>query len=326
MVFSATSLTIRGKFVAKQMALLDTVSNQGTGTSPAFARHETFHPRYGWLKKGFDAVNRDPHVFLREDAPVVLGVGKNMVRSIRYWCEAFKLTTYTDKPDEFGEKLLGKWDPYLEDPASLWLLHWHLLKPPCIATAWWVIFNSFRQIEFTSDDLVDALKGYCAGFSRNIAESSLRKDVTCILRMYTSQLEKSGPTEDTLDCPFAELGLIHPAEDSKHYIFRTGSKTNLPEEVIVFACLDSLGIEAGEAEKEQGTVSVSRLLYEPNSPGMAFKLSESTLCEAIENVAKVNSSIQLSDSAGLLQLSFTDSPSVLADSMLDGYYQSRSVI
>jgi hypothetical protein len=144
--------------------------------------------------------------------------------------------------------------------------------------------------------------------------------------MYTSQLEKSGPTEDTLDCPFAELGLIHPAEDSKHYIFRTGSKTNLPEEVIVFACLDSLGIEAGEAEKEQGTVSVSRLLYEPNSPGMAFKLSESTLCEAIENVAKVNSSIQLSDSAGLLQLSFTDSPSVLADSMLDGYYQSRSVI
>ncbi|NJK62485.1 MAG: DUF4007 family protein [Synechococcaceae cyanobacterium SM2_3_1] len=326
MVFSATSLTIRGKFVAKQKALLDTISTQGTGTSPAFARHETFHPRYGWLKKGFDAVKRDPHVFLRDDAPVVLGVGKNMVRSIRYWCEAFKLNTYEDKPDEFGKRLLEKWDSYLEDPASLWVLHWNLLKPPCIATAWWVIFNDFRKIEFTSDDLVDALKNYCAGLSRNVAESSLRKDVTCILRMYTSQPQKSRPTEDTLDCPFAELGLIQSVEDSKHYIFRTGSKNSLPAEVVVFACLDSLGIETEEVEKDQGTISIARLLYEPNSPGMAFKLSESTLCEAIETVARLNSSIQLSDSAGLLQLSFKASPSMLADSILDGYYQNRSII
>jgi hypothetical protein len=60
------------------MALLDTVSNQGTGASPAFARHETFHPRFGWLKKGFDAAVRDQHIFTREEAPVILGVGKNM--------------------------------------------------------------------------------------------------------------------------------------------------------------------------------------------------------------------------------------------------------
>jgi len=29
--------------------------------------------------------------FLAEDAPVRLGVGKNMARSIRYWCNAFKV-------------------------------------------------------------------------------------------------------------------------------------------------------------------------------------------------------------------------------------------
>ena len=58
---------------------------------PSFARHETFHPRHGWVKKGFDEACKDPNVFLRDDAPVVLGVGKNMVRSIRYWCSAFKV-------------------------------------------------------------------------------------------------------------------------------------------------------------------------------------------------------------------------------------------
>mgnify|MGYP005841106959 CR=1 FL=1 len=33
-----------------------------------FARHETFCPRYGWLKKGFDGVTGDPGVFDRDDA------------------------------------------------------------------------------------------------------------------------------------------------------------------------------------------------------------------------------------------------------------------
>jgi hypothetical protein len=51
---------------------------------PIFARHETFHPRFGWLKKGFDLVKKDPNIFQKDDAPVQLGVGKNMVRSIRF--------------------------------------------------------------------------------------------------------------------------------------------------------------------------------------------------------------------------------------------------
>ena len=52
----------------------------------SFSGHETFPFRYPWLKKGFDAVGEDPHVFLRDDAITTLGVGKNMVRSIRHWC------------------------------------------------------------------------------------------------------------------------------------------------------------------------------------------------------------------------------------------------
>ena len=66
--------------------ILDSQSSQQRqlNTAQVFARHETFHPRFGWLKKGFDKADRDSGIFLREDAPVLLGVGKNMVRSIRY--------------------------------------------------------------------------------------------------------------------------------------------------------------------------------------------------------------------------------------------------
>lgn len=57
------------------------------------------------------------------DAIERLGVGKNMVRSIRFWCQAFKIIeadrTGSVKPTPFGDMLLGQkgWDPYLEDLA-----------------------------------------------------------------------------------------------------------------------------------------------------------------------------------------------------------------
>ncbi|MEN9251559.1 MAG: DUF4007 family protein [Thermostichales cyanobacterium BF3_bins_165] len=290
-----------------------------SGAAPTFARHETFHPRYGWLTKGFTVAYRYPYVFWQPDAPVILGVGKNMVRAIHYWLQAFKIWA-EDEPTAFGRNLLEKWDPYLEDTASLWLLHWQLLRPPCLATAWWVAFNQFRSVEFTAEKLLRVLEDYCTQVGKRVATGSLRKDVSCLLRMYTAASEqtKAGVTEDSLDCPFVQLGLIQA--EGHEYRFGTGLKLNLPPEVVVAACLmfvaDSL-----EAEVEGGgTVSLSRLLYEVNSPGLVFKLSESALSEAIERVAQSQGQIRLSDSAGLVQMSFAGSPRQLAEELLNRYY------
>ena len=102
--------------MGKQISLnLDGIKTEVINVKPVFARHETFHPRWSWIKKGFDAVEENPEIFVREDAPVRLGVGKNMVGSIRYWCNAFKVL-FEDSPSEFGSSLLGNngWDPFLE--------------------------------------------------------------------------------------------------------------------------------------------------------------------------------------------------------------------
>ena len=58
---------------------------------PQFSGHETFPMRYGWLKKGFDAVwksedsDENRTVFVGDDAIARFGVGKNMVASMRHW-------------------------------------------------------------------------------------------------------------------------------------------------------------------------------------------------------------------------------------------------
>jgi hypothetical protein len=288
-------------------------------SSPVFARHETFHPRFGWLKKGFDHATQDAGVFLHDDAPLRLGVGKNMVRSLRYWCGAYKLLDH-DQPTEFGTQLLGAtgWDPYLEDPASLWLLHWKLLEPPCVATTWEFGFNHFRAVEFTSDDLFHQLGDYRDRLAPRISDSSLKKDISCLLRTYVVQPSRAAVSEDSLDCPFSELGLIHTAGDARHYRFRVGRKANLPPDLIVYACLHYHARTDSAAQ----TIPVANLLYDTGSPGLVFKLTESALCDAMETVARRWPQVRLADAAGKLQFSFEDAPLPLAQRILDRYYSA----
>lgn len=325
---------------------LDSQSSQPRqpNTAQVFARHETFHPRFGWLKKGFDKAAQDPGIFLREDAPVLLGVGKNMVRSIRYWCSAFKILE-NDSPTDFGMKLLGAggWDEYLEDTASLWLLHWKLLEPPSIATAWDFTFNQFRSVEFTQETLFDRLRSYNDGFSKSIADGSLKKDVACLIRMYVKQSgSKSVVNEDMLDCPFAELGAIASSGDSRHYTFRIGSKPTLPASIVIYACLSY----AARINPTARTIPIANLLYQNNSPGLVFKLNERAICDAIEKVTRQfpfsarrgsgsptetlreqsKPQLAVSDAAGQLQFSFEEAPQQLAESILDRYYHSSQSV
>lgn len=296
--------------------------------SPVFARHETFHPRFGWLKKGFDKAIENPDVFLNEAAPSILGVGKNMVRAIKYWCITFKVLEEKQEqgqgrlivPTTFGLNLLGNkgWDPYLEDPASLWLLHWQLLKPPCHATAWHYVFNIFNKNTFEAEEVKNGLVEFKDNsfLNNRILESSVMKDVACILRMYTDNYSNKSIEEDSIDSPFTELGLIHNYGDSRHYVFNTGPKHSLPASIIVAACLDYVDTIQESAK----TIAISRLAYDDGSPGLCFRLSESALADAVESIARHDDKIFLTDTAGLIQMSFQGEPKVLSKKLLAGYY------
>src|SRR5437879_10801917 len=69
------------------------VNSNSAGTlSPMnyrFSGHETFPCRYAWLPKAYRALDGDPAGLSDdEQAMVDLGVGKNMVRAIRFWVQA----------------------------------------------------------------------------------------------------------------------------------------------------------------------------------------------------------------------------------------------
>ena len=137
--------------------------------------------------------------------------------------------------------------------------------------------------------------------------------------MYVSRNTFKALKEDSLDCPFTELGLITAYSGSKRFAFNFGNKPNLSSEIIVSACLEFSSLNDSTAK----TISVSRLLYDPGSPGQIFKLTESTLCEAIEKVSKHFKEITLTETAGMIQFSYSGQPTDLTEELLNRYYDER---
>ena len=296
----------------------------------SFSGHETFPFRYTWLKKAVDHVGSDATVFGREDAMVTLGVGKNMVQSMRHW--ALLTGVIEEDPDivnnrgrslrvtKLGDHLLGKdgWDPYLEDPATLWLLHWQIANAPEEATTWYWVFNQLPRTEFTRQDLVAELLRLSEqhGWSR-IAETSLKRDVDTFVRTYaTPKAGKKGLVEDTIDCPLADLGLLGIGADGETITIRRGDHATLPTEVVVYALIEFLRLRGHTAK----TLSLEDALFAPGSPGRVFALNEVGLLRRLEGVhAFTKGKLAYDETAGLKQFLVYELPDPI--SVVRAYYR-----
>jgi len=281
------------------------------GSTFSFSGHETFVFRYGWLKKAYDAVGPNPQVFGDEQAIVTLGVGKNMVRSIRHW--ALATGVLIEEPKTRGTQLsrtaLGDFlfgsaghDPYLEDPNTLWLLHWNLLSNRQRCTTWFWTFNMLSANHFTREGLVRALTEEMRRAEAGTPnENTLRRDVEVFVRCYVpAKVARGLVVEDSLDCPLAELNLIEEDKGSGTvYRIRRGPKPGLNDNVFAFALADFWERVAPERE----SMAFSEIAYAAGSPGNGFKLDENSLVERLEKLEFLtNGEMSYTETAGLKQV------------------------
>ena len=298
-----------------------------TGEKAAFGRHETFALRYGWLTKGAQALMGGDPVFEAEDATVRLGVGKNMVVSIRYWLQAARLIakandgwTLTDTGayifDDDGS------DPYLEDEGTIWLIHWLIASNPDLATSWWWFFNRFHKPEFTGAELTTALQDFAKDEVKGrTAASTLKSDSEVLRRMYV----RSAPLgraqlEDALDSPLSVLGLVTELPDSRSFESRPGQRESLPPTILGFAALE-LFQALGESQ-----LPVSDLMYGPSgypALGAVFRLSEGALLAKLERLVRAMPGVlAFRETAGIHQLYLVGDLSPL--DMLSAHYDDNN--
>jgi hypothetical protein len=278
---------------------------------PTFGGHEKFVFRHGWLKKGVDCVKGDSLIFTHDEALVKLGVGKNMVRSIRHWCLATGLVEENDKINKahplqtsnLGEKLLNDqgWDPYLEDIGSLWLLHWQLSTNLTRGFVGYLLFSKFLEIEFTKRQLANYMSSQFAHYDIHTTSGTIDREIDVCLRTYVPAIRtKLGAIADeTLDCPLAELDILRIIPSDNIYRFNIGPKISLPLGVFGYALLSFL---ASTVENRR-TITVDECLYQEGSPGQVFKLDENSVVEYLVSLEEATKGkIRLEDTAGLQQV------------------------
>jgi len=283
-------------------------------TKFTFSGHDSFQCRQLWLKKGYDFVISNKS-FTDEDAVVKLGVGKNMVSSIRYWMKAFNIIDNKDNPTEFGKRLLDDsgYDPFLEDEASIWLLHYQLIKNG-LASTYSIIFNEFRKekILFNKESFVNYLKRIKEGESSlNFNENTVSDDFVVFVKMYQNVFNNKD-VEDSFSGILSEIDLLKTVGKGKdeQYQIENNERDNLPNAVLLYAIIDN--------PNYGDSISLNSLEFDYNSPGTIFCLNRSALVQKIQEIVSENKGIYYTDHAGVKELQFKNKPN--SYSILDNYY------
>ncbi len=282
---------------------------------PTFSGHDTFACRSLWLKKGYEFVKNNGS-FNSPDAVVALGVGKNMVSSIRYWMRAFDMLDNEDNLTELAKNLLDDngWDPYLEDEGSLWLLHYHLVKK-AHATIYYLIFNELRRqkIEFSKENFVKFVENR---FDNKISQNTLNDDFVTFTKMYLND-KTSKDREDVIGGLLTELNLIKIIKRPKDDVFviEDSEKRMIPDALCYYALAEN---------KDYGqSISLQTIATEINSFGVIFGVNQTGIVNKFENLMNLyENELVYKDDAGVKEIQFKTQKRT-PFSILNDYYDAK---
>lgn len=263
--------------------------------------HESFYIREGWIRKGITAIVKEPGILAASNAIDELGVGANMVKSIRYWLQVLGLTEEVRLEgskrgqvltEDFGRILFDK-DSYFEDDFSLALMHYKLVTNIELATSWYLFFNKVRAKEFTKINLINIMEQQIRNLDTSIQFSmkSLIDDCTCIVKTYSFDKEDLKKPEDNLISPFTELGLLSKVKGKEEILLKTvPEKDKLDKLAILYVMVDRL----------QGATSttIDKLIEEECNVGKVFNLDRNILNEYLDELEDCGF-IKINRTAGL---------------------------
>lgn len=280
---------------------------------PIFSGHESFACKSHWLKRGYDFV-RGENNFNDDDAVVRLGVGKNMVASIKFWLKAIGLLKDTGlEPiaDHLFDDENGR-DPYLEDIGTLWLLHFLLIHNDyaTIYRTTFVDYHRQRNIVEKSK-LQNYIKHICfdeTGYKNLYNDNTVKRDIGVMLHNYCAKNGSNVNVEDS-NSLFAPLNLICETEKDT-YRFNYDTRSDVPSLIFLYALL----------EKFSGRNSIS--FEDIAELALIFCLTNNDLLNIINHLCDLYpTEIVFSDVAGIKELQFRATLNSI--DVLDRYYEEN---
>tara|TARA_A200000113_G_scaffold171790_1_gene156712 strand:+ start:2107 stop:3024 length:918 start_codon:yes stop_codon:yes gene_type:complete len=277
--------------------------------SMAFGRNETFFLKYNWTYKALHAVNQNKDFLSLPNSYLDLGVGKNMLSSIRYWLGAYQILDNDGQAfrDEVAKAIFDPnngFDPYLEREETLWIMHWRLCSNPTTATLYYWFFNYFKNARFSKEELSGSLNLWLKdNTSRKFASNTLERDINLLLKTYSASIDVSDSIEDSLENPFANLELISKNSDGT-YSAEYKHRDQINVHIFTFAVVNLLEVMKSSdlfKKKDVSIIPLSEVIdsQELSSIRNVFRLSENYLIKLVEDMTlEHNRCFGLSETAG----------------------------
>ena len=271
--------------------------------------HEKFHLREGWITKGLYGVSNNPKIFTGNEGTDQLGVGTNMVKSIKYWMLAMGLINEEQRNGavltRLGKMLL-KHDAYLEDDLSLWMLHSFIAKNAFRSTVWYLFFNKCQAEEFTKDELFVVLKKELIAYAEtdSFSDSSLRDDIDVMLNMYSKDSINDDP-EDKNKCPLASLKLIKKEHDV--YYRKQPDMRHFRDEIILY--------ELGQIFEKDSSVSIDDVADLAANIYHLSRVAVNSILDRLDNAGYIT----VNRTAGLDEI--YPNKTISVDKIIEDYYK-----
>lgn len=254
-----------------------------------FKKNESFYLRDGWLEKAINSIhdNNEINIFSKNNGIAILGIGSNMVKSLKYWLQSSDIINSTNTKTElsiFGE-LLYKYDRYFEDNFSIFFVHYNLVKNMQECPLFYGLFNIDIKY-FTKNDFIKIINSYFQSLEINIKKEYIEEDTSVLLKSYINESNGDNP-EDNYVCPLSYLRLLEKRGDK--YI-KTKPIYQSLSYLIVYKCL--LDLYDGESFNIEDTID------EINTPIKIFNLDKNMYLQYLEEMRK-NQLITINKTAGL---------------------------
>lgn len=252
--------------------------------------HESFSIREGWITKGIFEIKNNPKLFSEKNPTDILGMGTNMVKSLKYWMLTAGII-YETKKNEYELTELGKlidlYDPYLEETFCLYFLHLFISTNVERATIWNIFFNKCNIKIFSKRDLLEQIKYVLETENLEYNEKMLIDEIAILLKTYTIE-EKVGTPEMNFICPLTELMLVNKVE--KDLYQKEKSAFNILNANIVYWCIMQ--------QTDSDSVNIEKLIKDDNSVCKLLNLDKILLNEYLD-ILKKEELITINRTAGL---------------------------
>ena len=237
----------------------------------AFGRHQSFYLRHRWLSKALLELQISNDIFYKNDFES-LGIGTNMMKSLRYWIEALEIVDLDSENKchiltELGH-FIEQYDFEISEQDTLALLHYQMVKNENLATVFYWYFNIYdKRLATRAQMQADFAKWVYDTYKKVVSENTLKRDIDCLVNMYTSQPN----LKDTEDTTYSELSLLPLMKEENKVVMRTTNHQNVASfEMMMYLLLDATSYLTNEA----GVVSltIDDILVQPNIWGKALNM------------------------------------------------------